>query len=222
MSGGGRSKPMSAGRRWSRPPIAAHRRSGRGAVGGAAVANPARSPPTGSDRILEAVYAAFDPAGRHDVVVNVQGDLPTIEREGGARPAGAAGRRRRSISRRWRRRDHARRRKRDDPNVVKAVVAFTEVGLPAVGCARSISRARRRPPAKARSIITLASTPIGGQRSRASSRSRPRRWNAARNSNNCARSKRACGSTLRWSTSRRSASTRPRICAAPARSSPRP
>jgi 3-deoxy-manno-octulosonate cytidylyltransferase (CMP-KDO synthetase) len=34
--------------------------------------------PSGSDRIFEAVEA-FDPDGRHDVVVNVQGDLPTID-----------------------------------------------------------------------------------------------------------------------------------------------
>jgi 3-deoxy-manno-octulosonate cytidylyltransferase (CMP-KDO synthetase) len=33
--------------------------------------------PSGSDRIFEAVER-FDPSGRHDVVVNVQGDLPTI------------------------------------------------------------------------------------------------------------------------------------------------
>src|SRR5579859_3592427 len=34
--------------------------------------------PSGSDRIFEAI-GAFDPNGRHDVVVNLQGDLPTIE-----------------------------------------------------------------------------------------------------------------------------------------------
>ncbi len=34
--------------------------------------------PSGSDRIHEAV-SAIDPDGRYDVVVNVQGDLPTIE-----------------------------------------------------------------------------------------------------------------------------------------------
>lgn len=34
--------------------------------------------PSGSDRIAEAL-ARLDPDGRHDVVVNVQGDLPTIE-----------------------------------------------------------------------------------------------------------------------------------------------
>jgi 3-deoxy-manno-octulosonate cytidylyltransferase (CMP-KDO synthetase) len=34
--------------------------------------------PSGSDRIFEAVEA-FDPERRHDVIVNVQGDLPTID-----------------------------------------------------------------------------------------------------------------------------------------------
>src|SRR6476620_704474 len=34
--------------------------------------------PSGSDRIFEAVEK-LDPEGRHDVVVNVQGDLPTID-----------------------------------------------------------------------------------------------------------------------------------------------
>lgn len=34
--------------------------------------------PSGSDRIFEAL-ARFDPARRHDVVVNVQGDLPLID-----------------------------------------------------------------------------------------------------------------------------------------------
>ena len=35
---------------------------------------------SGSDRIFEAITLA-DPGGRHDIVVNVQGDLPTIEPE---------------------------------------------------------------------------------------------------------------------------------------------
>jgi 3-deoxy-manno-octulosonate cytidylyltransferase (CMP-KDO synthetase) len=34
--------------------------------------------PSGSDRIFEAV-SQFDPAGKHDVIVNVQGDLPLID-----------------------------------------------------------------------------------------------------------------------------------------------
>lgn len=48
-------------------------------VGGIAVLTRADHP-SGSDRIFEAVEM-FDPAGRHDVVVNVQGDLPTIDPE---------------------------------------------------------------------------------------------------------------------------------------------
>lgn len=36
--------------------------------------------PSGSDRIHEAIEA-FDPAGKYDIVVNVQGDLPTIAPE---------------------------------------------------------------------------------------------------------------------------------------------
>jgi len=35
---------------------------------------------SGSDRIYEAL-TALDPTGRHDIIVNVQGDLPTIEPE---------------------------------------------------------------------------------------------------------------------------------------------
>jgi 3-deoxy-manno-octulosonate cytidylyltransferase (CMP-KDO synthetase) len=46
-------------------------------AGGAAVLTRADHA-SGSDRIFEAVEA-LDPDGRHDVVVNVQGDLPTID-----------------------------------------------------------------------------------------------------------------------------------------------
>ncbi len=49
------------------------------AVGGRAVLTRADHA-SGSDRIYEAL-CAFDPDRRHDVIVNVQGDLPTIERE---------------------------------------------------------------------------------------------------------------------------------------------
>jgi 3-deoxy-manno-octulosonate cytidylyltransferase (CMP-KDO synthetase) len=49
------------------------------AAGGVAVlTDPAH--PSGSDRIWEAVRR-FDPAGHHDIIVNLQGDLPTIEPE---------------------------------------------------------------------------------------------------------------------------------------------
>jgi 3-deoxy-manno-octulosonate cytidylyltransferase (CMP-KDO synthetase) len=48
------------------------------AAGGRAVMTRADHP-SGSDRIFEAL-CAIDPDGAYDVVVNVQGDLPTIER----------------------------------------------------------------------------------------------------------------------------------------------
>src|SRR5260370_17421769 len=47
-------------------------------VGGRAVLT-RRDHVSGSDRIFEAL-SAVDPAGVYDIVVNVQGDLPTIER----------------------------------------------------------------------------------------------------------------------------------------------
>ena len=47
---------------------------------GAAVAMTRADHPSGSDRIFEAL-GILDPEGRHDVVVNVQGDLPTVEPE---------------------------------------------------------------------------------------------------------------------------------------------
>src|SRR3712207_6757748 len=46
-------------------------------AGGAAVLTRADHA-SGSDRIHEAVES-LDPEGRHDVVVNVQGDLPTVD-----------------------------------------------------------------------------------------------------------------------------------------------
>jgi 3-deoxy-manno-octulosonate cytidylyltransferase (CMP-KDO synthetase) len=49
------------------------------AIGGRAILT-SRDHQSGSDRIFEAL-GAIDPAGAYDVVVNVQGDLPTIERK---------------------------------------------------------------------------------------------------------------------------------------------
>jgi 3-deoxy-manno-octulosonate cytidylyltransferase (CMP-KDO synthetase) len=77
--------------------------------------------PSGTDRVFAAVQQ-FDPAGQHDVVVNLQGDMPTVApaiiaravavlTEGGAdistlvSPSEAP-------------------EDRDNPNVVKAVIAF--------------------------------------------------------------------------------------------------
>jgi 3-deoxy-manno-octulosonate cytidylyltransferase (CMP-KDO synthetase) len=47
------------------------------AAGGEAVMTSAEHP-SGTDRIAEAL-ARYDPARRHDIVINVQGDLPTID-----------------------------------------------------------------------------------------------------------------------------------------------
>src|SRR5262245_2770492 len=49
------------------------------AAGGAAIMTQPDHP-SGSDRIFEAL-GALGPDGRHDIVVNVQGDLPTIDPE---------------------------------------------------------------------------------------------------------------------------------------------
>jgi 3-deoxy-manno-octulosonate cytidylyltransferase (CMP-KDO synthetase) len=97
--------------------------------------------PAGSDRIWEAVER-FDPDRRHDAVVNVQGDLPTVEPravraalapldEGAVDIATIAA----AI---------AREEEKTDPNVVKAVVAFTRGGsggVPPIGRALYFSRA---------------------------------------------------------------------------------
>ena len=77
---------------------------------------------------------------------------------------------------------------RDNPNVVKPVVAWDVDGRAA---ARFISPARARRRAKARCSITSAFMPFAARRLRASSRCRPRRSNSARSSNSCARWKRA-------------------------------
>ncbi|HEX9463540.1 MAG TPA: 3-deoxy-manno-octulosonate cytidylyltransferase [Alphaproteobacteria bacterium] len=85
---------------------------------------------SGSDRILEAVER-FDPDRRFDAIVNLQGDLPTIEPaavraalapladpEAGAPPVDIS-----TIAA-----EITRDEEKSDPNVVKAVVAFTRGG----------------------------------------------------------------------------------------------
>ena len=115
------------------PDIVARRRQ---AGGEAVMTRPDH--PSGSDRIFEALER-FDPEGRHDVVVNVQGDLPTIDPPpiaAALAPLADAGGRHR----------HARRARsrateeRTDPNVVKVV------GSPrrARRAARALFHARHR------------------------------------------------------------------------------
>ena len=89
-----------------------------GAGGRAVLTRPDHA--SGSDRIFEALQA-IDPAGQHDAVVNLQGDLPTIDPKLPARalalladPAVDVGTLAAEIA------DPA---ERADPNVVKAVVS---------------------------------------------------------------------------------------------------
>ena len=145
---------------------------------------------SGSDRIYEALEA-LDPEHRIDIVVNVQGDLPTID------PADI----------------RAALEPLDDPAVDIATLAAVitdpaELTNPnvvkvsgrksrAAACTRSRSPARR-PPAPVRTITTSGSTPIAARRWSASSNCRPRPTSSARDSSNCARSMPACASTRWW------------------------
>jgi 3-deoxy-manno-octulosonate cytidylyltransferase (CMP-KDO synthetase) len=73
---------------------------------------------SGSDRIFEAL-TAVDPDGRHDVVVNVQGDLPTIARQAVRAAVGPLADPEVDIA--TLATEIRRAEERDDPNVVKAV-----------------------------------------------------------------------------------------------------
>ena len=95
--------------------------------------------PSGSDRIFEAVQTV-DPRGRHDAVINLQGDLPSIDPRAIravlaplAAPAVDIGTIATLI---------ASDEERDNPNMVKAAVAFAEVppGQTPVGRALYFSR----------------------------------------------------------------------------------
>lgn len=90
------------------------------AAGGEAVLTPPELP-SGSDRI-HAALAQFDPAGRFDAVINLQGDLPTIEAatiRAALEPLGDA-----SVDIATLVAEIARPEEKIDPNVVKAAVAF--------------------------------------------------------------------------------------------------
>ena len=79
--------------------------------------------PSGSDRIFEAL-GAIDPAGAYDVVVNVQGDLPTIEPSAVRACLGPLAERAVDIA--TLATPITREQEKDDPNVVKIVA--TELG----------------------------------------------------------------------------------------------
>ena len=161
--------------------------------------------PSGSDRIFEAL-GAVDAEGAHDVVVNVQGDLPTIEAS--VVRACLAPLADDAVDIATLATPIRREQEKDDPNVVKAVGDRTQSDAPASALfhPRAGAVGRGPPPAPHR---PLRLSPRGS----AGNLSPPllRRWSGARNSSNCGRSRRGCGSTSPSSTRRRSASTRPRI-----------
>jgi 3-deoxy-manno-octulosonate cytidylyltransferase (CMP-KDO synthetase) len=107
------------------------------AVGGRAILTQAHHA-SGSDRIFEAI-GAFDPHGRHDVIVNVQGDLPTIEASAVRAALGPL--RDASVDTATLATPITRAEERDDPNVVKAI--GTEV---APGRLRALYFTRARAP----------------------------------------------------------------------------
>ena len=117
---------------------------------------------SGSDRIFEAL-GKVDPNGRAAIVVNVQGDLPTLEPSTIAAAVRLLADQSVDIGTPRRRLRGA--EERDNPAVVKVV--GTPVGAGA-GCARSISPAPPPLTATGRFIITSASTPSGARRSNAS------------------------------------------------------
>ncbi|MBV8538830.1 MAG: 3-deoxy-manno-octulosonate cytidylyltransferase [Alphaproteobacteria bacterium] len=97
--------------------------------------------PSGSDRILEAAER-FDPGRRYDAIVNLQGDLPTIEP--GAVRAALAPLAEAAVDIATIAAEITRAEEKTDPNVVKAVVAFTRGGTggqPPMGRALYFTRA---------------------------------------------------------------------------------
>ena len=149
---------------------------------------------SGSDRIFEALEA-LDPEQRIGIVVNVQGDLPTIDPADIRAALGPL----------------------DDPDVDIATLAAVitdpaERSNPNVvkvsGAAvapRPLSRRRPSPAptpqGRARTIITSGFTPTAARRWSVSSSCRRRPTSSARSSSSCARSMPACASTSPWSTS---------------------
>ncbi|GMA76652.1 hypothetical protein GCM10025880_30690 [Methylorubrum aminovorans] len=156
------------------------------AQGGLAVMTRADHP-SGSDRLVEALEIV-DPDGNHDVVVNVQGDLPTID------PAIIAA----SVTPLADPQvDIAtlcavihRAEEMDDPNVVK-IIGHT-VGPNRL---RALAFTRARAPwGRGRCSTISASTPIAGRRWRGSTPCRRASWSGVRSWNSCARWRPACAS----------------------------
>ena len=110
--------------------------------------------PSGSDRIFEAL-GVVDPDGRARIVVNVQGDLPTLA-PGRSRGGADAARRSRGRYRDALPPKSKSRRSAPTPTWSR----WSARRSPRDDCARSISPAPPRPRATGRSTITSGFTPI--------------------------------------------------------------
>jgi 3-deoxy-manno-octulosonate cytidylyltransferase (CMP-KDO synthetase) len=135
--------------------------------------------PSGSDRIFEAL-AIMDPRRQARVIVNLQGDLPTLDP--GDIAAAVALIDDPAVDVATLAAEIARAEERANPNVVKVV------GSPVTpGRLRALYFTR----------ATTASMRIGGKRWRNSSRCRRRRSSDVKSSSNCGCSKQVCESTWR-------------------------
>ena len=151
------------------------------AAGGEAVVTDA-SLPSSSDRIAAALEI-FDPERRFGVIVNLQGDLPTIEPKSvraSLAPLADAAVDIATLAARI-----AREEERANPNVVKAVGSpIGPTRLRALYFTRATA-----PWARATCSPIFGSTPIAERRWSVSSLFRLRRWKSAKNSSSCGRSK---------------------------------
>ena len=141
---------------------------------------------SGSDRVFEAVLR-YDPAAKLDTIVNLQGDLPTLDpalvraclharREGDADIGTIAA-------------EIVRDEERTDPNVVKVIGTPLATRL---GVARALLHAGDRPLRRWPALSPYRHLRLFAHaRSNASSPCRPRRSNRGRSSSSCGRSKRA-------------------------------
>ena len=161
--------------------------------------------PSGSDRAFAALEA-FDPAAEYDVIVNLQGDLPTIDpsvidtvlkplRD----PAVDIATLVTEIA------DEA---ERHDPNAVKAVVGLADGET--VGRALYFSRATV-PTGDGPIITTLASTLIGARHCGSLLNCLKVCWKSVKSWSNYVRWKRGCVSMLRSLTPSRTVSILPPI-----------
>ena len=195
----------------------------------------------GSARIHEALERL---GATEEIVVNLQGDIPTVEPA--TVRAALAPLAEPEVDIATVCAEIVRDEERTNPNVVKVVGSAASLGgggapppprrgfktppPPRGGGGRPAGGGRPRPPpassispapprrgGRGRSITTSASTPTGGRRSTAMSRCRRRRWSCARSSSSSVPSRPACASTPPSSRRCRSASIPPPTWSAPAR-----